>query len=230
MNLMNWVLIFYLRVEAELSFGTSGGFNCRRMGTSSSIHEIHCRVHQSLTLVPILGQMNPARTFKSCFIKIHFRIIALPVISSQMIFNFKICDYNFMCIFISSVSAPGPAHFVLLDMIVEELKLWRSLLWNILHSLFVPTPGSKYSLQRPFLTYYVNSFLGPRLHDAMWFARIKSRGIARRRFVQVMECSRLNTEARLDFHYSTFMKSLRPHPRLLTRASQLTSCRPRRGF
>jgi hypothetical protein len=53
------------------------------------------RVRRSLLLVPVMRQMNPARTFVSHFIKIHFIIILISVISSQVFFFFKVFRLKF---------------------------------------------------------------------------------------------------------------------------------------
>jgi hypothetical protein len=49
--------------------------------------KVHVRVQNSLSLVPILSQMHPFRTFPSCFLNVHFNIILSPTPSGFQIKN-----------------------------------------------------------------------------------------------------------------------------------------------
>jgi hypothetical protein len=70
------------------------------------------------------------------------------------------------------------------------------------------------------------SKIKPRWHDESLLTRVKCRECARRRFI-IMEVATLFKVKPIEL-YNTFMKRLRAHPWVFTRASQLASCK--RGF
>jgi hypothetical protein len=55
-------------------------------------------VHKSLSLGPILSQMNPVRTLPYCLFKFSFNILAIPR-SSQMVFSFMFPHQNSVALY-----------------------------------------------------------------------------------------------------------------------------------
>jgi len=93
--LFNWVHCSRVLWEAD-SHSAS-----REVPRLSRNPKVHCRVHNSLLLVPILSlsQMNPIHTFPPYFPKIHSNII-LPStsVSFAWSFPFRLSDQNAVCV------------------------------------------------------------------------------------------------------------------------------------
>jgi len=103
--------------------------------------EVHSHVQKSLSLVPVLSQMNLVYTFPPCFSKIHSGII-IPSFprSSKWSRPFGFSNQSFVLIsYISHVCymAPHLTHLDLITLIIfsEEYKLWSSSLCIFLHFL-----------------------------------------------------------------------------------------------
>lgn len=82
-----------------------------------------CRVHKSLSTVPILSHMNQIHILPPHFRHMHFNIILLPMpISSEKSLSFRIFNKNLVCI----SHLPPHAPYIILIISGEGKRHWSS--------------------------------------------------------------------------------------------------------